>query len=86
MKQPDRRLMLAIAAVGLALAAWLGLSVALIWSTLESAERETVGAVLGPRTALLGMSWVLALVGVAYVLHRLFQRYANAPARLLELR
>ena len=84
MKQPDRRLMLAIAAVGLALAAWLGLSVALIWSTLESAERETVGAVLGPRMALLGMSWVLALVGVAYVLHRLFQRYANAPARLLE--
>jgi DNA polymerase-3 subunit epsilon len=82
--KPDRRLVLAIAAVGLALAAWTGLSVALIWSTLESAERETVGAVLGPRMALLGMTWVLALVGVAYVMHRLFQRFASAPARLLE--
>jgi DNA polymerase-3 subunit epsilon len=82
--KPDRRLVLAIAGVGLALASWTGLSVALIWSTLESAERETMGAVLGPRMALLGMTWVLALVGVAYVLHRLFQRFANAPARLLE--
>lgn len=84
MKPPDRRLMLAIAAAGLALAAWLGLSVALVWSTLASAEREIVGAVLAPRMALLGMSWVLALMGVSYVLHGLFQRYANAPARLLE--
>jgi DNA polymerase-3 subunit epsilon len=84
MKQLDRRLILAIAAVGLALAAWLILSVALIWSTLASAERETVGAMLGPRMALLGMSWVVALVGAAGVLRWLFQRYAHAPARLLE--
>ena len=82
--KPDRRLILAIAAVGLALAAWLGLTVALVWSTLELAQRETVAAVLGPRMALLGMSWVVALAGVAAVLHRLFQRYANTPARLLE--
>ena len=82
--KPDRRLILAIASVGLALAAWLGLTVALVWSTLEPAQRETVAAVLGPRMALLGMSWVVALAGVAAVLHRLFQRYANTPARLLE--
>ena len=84
MKQPDRRLILAIAAVGLALAAWMALSLALVWSTLESADRETVGAVLRPRVALLGMSWVAALAGVAYGLHRLYLRYASAPARLLE--
>ena len=34
MKQLDRRLILAIAAVGLALAAWMGLGGALVWSTL----------------------------------------------------
>ena len=84
MKQPDRRLILAIAAVGLALAAWMVLSGALVWSTLASAERDTVGAVLRPRIALLGMSWVAALAGVAYGLHRLYLRYASAPARLLE--
>jgi DNA polymerase-3 subunit epsilon len=82
--KPGRRLMVAIAAVGLALAAWMGLSVALVWSTLEPAQRGTVGAVLGPRMALLGMSWVVALVGVAAMLRLLFQRYARAPGRLLE--
>ncbi|WP_426147961.1 exonuclease domain-containing protein [Polaromonas sp. DSR2-3-2] len=84
MKQPDRRLILAIAAVGLALAAWMVLSGALVWSTLASAERDAVGAVLRPRIALLGMSWAAALAGVAYGLHRLYLRYASAPARLLE--
>ncbi|MBT9476715.1 exonuclease domain-containing protein [Polaromonas sp.] len=84
MKPPDRRLILAIALVGLALAAWMGLSVVMVWSTLESAERKTVGAVLGPRMALLGMGWVAALVGAAYVLNLLHRRYAHAPARLLE--
>ena len=34
----DRRLWLAIAGVGLALALWLGLTVALLWSTLTPAE------------------------------------------------
>jgi len=84
MKPPDRRLVLALAAVGLALAAWLVLSMALIWSTLAPAERATLGALLGPRMALLLMSWVVALVGVAAMLRWLFQRYAQAPARLLE--
>lgn len=84
MKPPDRRLILAIALVGLALAAWMGLGIALVWSMLEPAERQTVGAVLGPRLALLGMGWVAALVGAAYVLNLLHQRYAHAPARLLE--
>ena len=84
MKPPDRRLVLAIAAVGLALAAWLVLSGALVWSTLAPAERETVGALLGPRIALLGMSWGAALAGVAYGLHWLYLRYASAPARLRE--
>ena len=84
MKRFDRRLVLVIAAVGLALAAWMGLSLGLVWATLAPAEQSTVGAVLGPRMALLGMSWVAALAGVACVLHRLYLRYASGPARLLE--
>src|SRR5450830_129306 len=80
----DRRLILAIAAAGLGLAAWLGLTLALVWSTLEPAQRETVSALLVPRMALLGMSWVVALVGVASILRVLHQHYVGAPARLLE--
>ena len=80
----DRRLWLAIAGVGLALALWLGLTVALLWSTLAPAEKVVVDTILGPRIALLGLSWLLALGGVAVGLNKLYRRYAYAPARLLE--
>ncbi|MDB5937846.1 MAG: polymerase epsilon subunit [Polaromonas sp.] len=84
MKPPDRRLVRAVAAAGLALAAWMGLGMAGIWATLAPLERETVGAALGPRIAWLGIGWAVALAGVAYGLHRLHLRYVSAPARLLE--
>ncbi len=80
----DRRLWLAIAGVGLALALWLGLTVALLWSTLTSPEKIVVDTILGPRIALLGLSWLLALGAVAVGLSKLYRRYAHAPARLLE--
>ena len=80
----DRRLWLAIAGVGLALALWLGLTVALLWSTLTPAEKIVVDTILGPRIALLGLSWLLALGAVAVGLSKLYRRYAHAPARLLE--
>ena len=80
----DRRLWLAIAGVGLALALWLGLTVALLWSTLTPPEKIVVDTILGPRIALLGLSWLLALGAVAVGLSKLYRRYAHAPARLLE--
>ena len=82
--KPDRRLWLAIAGVGVGMALWLGLTVALLWTTLASDEKTIVGTILGPRLALLGLSWALAVVGVAAGLLKLYQRYAYAPARLLE--
>ncbi len=80
----DRRLWLAIAGVGLGLALWLGLTVVLLWSTLSPDEQTTVDTILGPRMALLALSWLLALGGVAVGLSKLYRRYAYAPARLLE--
>lgn len=80
----DRRLLLATAAVGLGLALWLVLTLALVWSTLEPSQRETMGALLTPRLALLGMSWGVALLLVASLLRLLYRRYVRAPARLLE--
>jgi DNA polymerase-3 subunit epsilon len=80
----DRRLILMLVAVGLGLAVWLGLTVLLVSSTLEPAQREQLDAVLGPRMALLGLSWLLAFMAVSAVLVNLYRRYASAPARLLE--
>src|SRR5450756_646926 len=80
----DRRLLLGIAAAGLAMAVWIGITGALIWFTLEPEQRETVGLALGPRLALLGMSWAVALALLAALLRELLRRFANAPARLAE--
>ena len=82
--RPDRRLWLAIVGVGLGLALWLGLTVVLVWTTLAADEKAIVDTILGPRLGLLGLSWALAVAGVAVGLNQLYQRYAYAPARLLE--
>ena len=80
----DRRLALVLGAVGLALAVWLGFTVLLVGSTLEPPQREQFNAILVPRLALLGLSWLLAVMAVSAVLVTLYRRYASAPARLLE--
>ena len=80
----DRRLILAVAGVGLALLVWLGLIAAMVWSTLEGSERATLGNMLGPRLVLVAMGWFVALALVTAGLRVLLRRYASAPARLLE--
>jgi DNA polymerase-3 subunit epsilon len=80
----DRRLVLMLASVGLAMAAWMILTVLLVVSTLAPAERQQVAVLLGPRLPLLGLSWLLALMAVSAGLVTLYRRYASAPARLLE--
>ena len=80
----ERRIILVVAAVGFTMAVWAVCTVALIWATLAPTEQDTVGAVLGSRMGLLGMSWVLAMALVAAGLGWLYPRYISAPARLLE--
>lgn len=80
----DRRLVLAIAALGVVLALWLGLTVLMLGSTLSPAEQHAAAALLAPRWALLGLSWLMALGLGAWGLSQIYRRYARAPARLLE--
>ncbi len=80
----DRRLALVLAAVGLAMAVWLGATVLLVAATFEPVQREQFHALMEPRLALLGLSWLLALMAVSAVLVTVYRRYASAPARLLE--
>ena len=80
----DRRLVLAIGAAGLATAAWIVLTVLLVGSTLESAQRDALTEVLGPRAALLGMAWAVGLALLAAGMRLLANRYLSAPARVAE--
>ncbi len=80
----DRRLLLAIAALGLALVAFIAGTAALVWATLDGPEREAVGGVLGPRAALVFMVVLVVFALAASGLRSLFNRFVAAPARLLE--
>ena len=79
----DRRLIQAIVVIGVASVVWLALTIALITSTLEPAQRALVSDQLAPRLALIGLTWVFGLVAIGATLRWLFRRYATAPARLV---
>jgi DNA polymerase-3 subunit epsilon len=80
----DRRLLLAMAVIGLATVVWLLLTIGLIASTLEPEQRALLAQQLVPRLVLIGLTWVFGLVVIGSTLRWLFRRYASAPGRLLE--
>jgi DNA polymerase-3 subunit epsilon len=82
--RPDRRVLLALAALALVMLGWALASGALLMSTLEPAERDTVGALIGSRLPLVGMTLVFALLLAAIGLNALYRHYIVAPARLLD--
>ena len=84
MKKIDPRLLLAVGLAGLVMAARLLLMGAVVWSTLDAAERAAVGDVLSPRVVLVAMGWLAGLAVVGGALQGLYRRYVGAPARLLE--
>lgn len=81
---PGRRLALAIALAGAALAAWIVFTIALVASTLEPAQRRGLADLLAPRFVLLVLAWAVATALVGALLRAAMRRYADAPARLLE--
>jgi DNA polymerase-3 subunit epsilon len=80
----EKRLMLAVAALAVAMLLWMGGTAALVWATLEDAERAAVSAALAPRMALVFMLFLVVLVLAALALRRGFNDFVAAPARLLE--
>lgn len=84
MKRVDRRLLVAIAVSGLAMALWLVLMAIVVGSTLDTAERRAVQEVLAGRVALVFAGWALGLALVAAALRLLHRHYVEAPRRLLE--
>ena len=82
--KPAARLPLLVGALALALVLLGIASVALVWATLDSPERDIVAAVLAPRTMLVVMLWLTVFGLLALGLSRLFERFVEAPARLHE--
>ncbi len=80
----ERRLLMVTGLAALALAAWLGLTVALVMLTLEPADRSLVQQLLAPRWALALMSWVFAVMVVAGLIRRYLMPAMVTPARIAD--
>ena len=80
----ERRLLLVTGLAALALAAWLGLTVALVMLTLEPADQSVVQQLLAPRWALALMSWVFAVMVVAGLIRRYLMPAMATPARIAD--
>ncbi len=87
MRRNTRRLlwiMLVAAATALLLSVFAGLVGALVWSTLDEAQRLSVTDILQPRLALVLLGIGAAAVLAGAIALPLFERFVGAPARLLE--
>jgi DNA polymerase-3 subunit epsilon len=82
--KPAQRLPIAIAALALALAVLALASVALVWATLDVAEREAVAGVLASRAMLVVMWWLAVFGLAAWGLTWAHAHHVEAPARLHE--
>lgn len=83
MTRRDRRLVLALAALGAAIVLAAGGIAAAVWVTLDAQERTLLAAVLQPRIAIASLAALVVFALAGLVLHRLFDRYVQAPAGLL---
>ena len=84
MKRVDRRLVAALAAPGLLLAAFGLGGGAWLWATLDEPERATLAAVLQTRGMLLVMVALALWALAAWALNRLYHAHVLAAAQLLE--
>jgi len=82
--KPGARLALLVGALALALALLAAASVALVWATLNGAERDAVAGVLASRAMLVAMLWLAVFGLAAWGLNWLCGRFIEAPAQLLE--
>lgn len=80
----DRRLWLGVVMAGAAVLVWLGLTLALVWSTLDADQRQQLAGVLASRGTLIAMMVVGLLGALAFVVQALLGRYIEPAARLGE--
>ncbi len=80
----DSRLVLAWLAPGLLLALFALLGGALLWSALDTVQRDALGVLLSERAALLVLAALVVWALAAWALTGLYRHYAGAAAKLLE--
>lgn len=81
---PHRRLLLGVMALGVGVALWLALLVALLWATMDEAQRMQALSMLVPRATLIVLMGVGLLAGAALVVRALLSHFVDPAAQLAE--
>ncbi len=80
----DRRFVVALLAFAVALLLWAGMSLALVLSTVDDAQRELLRTVLVERSPLVAMAFLVTLGAVVLMLRPVYRRWITAAGRLAE--
>lgn len=83
-KAVDRRLLLGVAVLGLLVLVWLGLTAALVWSTLDDAQSAQLRPVLAAGSVLVVLMGVVFLVASGFVVHALLRHFVEPAAQMVE--
>jgi DNA polymerase III subunit epsilon len=80
----DRRFVVALLAFAAALLLWGGLSLVLVLSTVDEAQRDLLRTVFAERSPLVAMAFLVTLGAVVLVLRPVYRRWITAAGRLAE--
>ena len=83
-RRVDRRLWLGVGLAGGALLVWLGLTLGVVWSTLDADQRQLLAGVLASRSTLIVMMAVVLLGALAYLVRALLGHFIEPAAQLGE--
>jgi DNA polymerase III subunit epsilon len=80
----DKRLLMMLAAAAVVSVLWLIATLALIGSTLDVADRQTVQGLIGDRLMLISLTWGLGMAVIAWALKRWFDHWVTPSVQLAE--
>lgn len=83
-RRVDRRLWLGVATAGAAVLVWSGLTLGMVWSTLDVDQRQLLSGALASRSTLIAMMVVVLLGALAFVVRVLLGHFIEPAARLGE--
>ena len=83
-RRVDRRVWLGVALAAAAVLLWVGLTVGIVWSTLDMEQRRLLAGWLATRSTLVVMMVVVLIGALAYVVRSLVGHFVEPVARLAE--
>jgi DNA polymerase-3 subunit epsilon len=83
-RRVDRRLLLGVALAGAAVVLWTGITVGVVWSTLDESQRGLLADLMASRATLVAMMVVVLFGVLAFAVQALLRHFVEPVAQLAE--